>query len=129
MTRKRYIKLLMALDVQRNRANAMAYACQVAGRSYEADYRFISPWLKLAKAAREAGNAVLNMARAALTGSRHIMGRAADMVVHHALPITLENLEGGKMLIVTKQEHDALHGYSANVSFADELEKAGGGQE
>ena len=128
MTRKRYVKQLMALGVQRNRANAMAYACQDAGRSYANDYAFISPWLKLAKAAREAGSAMLNMGRA-IFHSRHIMGQAADMVVHHDRPITPDNLEGGGLIVVTRQEHERLHGYSARVSFADDLETAGGGQE
>lgn len=128
MTRKRYVKLLMALGVHRNRANAMAYDCQVAGRSYAADYGYISPWLKMAKAARKAGTSVLNMARN-IYRSSHIMGQAADMAVHRAKPITPENLEGVNMLIITRQEHDKLHGYSAQVSFVDELHGAGGGQE
>lgn len=127
MTRKKYVKQLMALGVRRNRANAMAYDCQAKGRSYAADYGYISPWLKLAKAAREAGSAVLNMARS-IIGPRYAGRLAYDMVVHHVQPITPEKLEGGNIVVVTKQEHDRLHGYSAKVSFVDELESAGGGR-
>jgi len=120
MTRKKFVKQLMALGVSRNRANALAYACQVAGEPYAVYYRRELPWWTLARAARMARAAMLNMSKAfsgLIPVAREL---AAALVVHHAQPITPENLEGGKLYVVTKQEHDRLHGYSANVCFADE---------
>lgn len=128
MKRKKYVKQLMALGMARNQANAMAYCCRVAGKTYEDDYRRKRPWLLLARSARQAKATILNVARAfnnVATAAAKLMG---SLAVHHAQPITPENLEGGNMYIVTRQEHDRLHGYSAKVSFADELETAGGGQ-
>lgn len=52
MTRKKYIKLLTALDVPRNTADAMAKAAQAAGVSYEEDYMSRCRWLQLAQAGR-----------------------------------------------------------------------------
>lgn len=124
MTRKRYIKLFMALGVSRNAANRMADRCRAAGIPYAANYRARSPWLKLGKAARMASAAILNLssgARAALQGIADGTARALHQLeVHHARPITPENLTPGNIHIVTRQEHEALHGYSAKVSFVDE---------
>lgn len=50
MTRKKYIKLLMALDVPRNQATACANALQVAGGAYEEDYRRLAPFLRIKQA-------------------------------------------------------------------------------
>lgn len=127
MTRKRYIKLLMALGLTRNRANAMAYACQVAGRSYAADYRHRRPWLQVAKAARQMGAAMLNMVKPFYGAAAAWKKLRDSLVVHHARPITPENLEGGEMVIVTRQEHERLHGYSAGVCYVDDLHGPGGG--
>lgn len=127
MTRKRYIKLLMALGITRNLANIMAETCQGTGKSYAAEYRRQLQRLRMAKAARKMATAVCNMMKffnSGLPVARELQGL---LVAHHAQPITPENLEGGKMVIVTKQEHDRLHGYSANVTFVDELHCAGGG--
>lgn len=63
MTRKKYVKQLMALDVTRNQANAMARICQHSGKSYEADYKARAPWLRAAQAARRLKAAFLNMGR------------------------------------------------------------------
>lgn len=132
MTRKRYIKLFMALGVSRNAANRMADRCRAAGIPYAMNYSARSPWLKLGKAARLASVALLNLggaARAALHGIADGTARTLHQLeVHHAQPITPENLESGKLYVVTKQEHDRLHGYSANVTYVDELHGAGGGQ-
>lgn len=124
MTRKRYIKLFMALGVSRNAANRMADRCRAAGIPYAMNYSARSPWLKLGKAARMASVALLNLggaARAVLHGIADGTARALHQLeVHHAQPITPGNLEGGNMIIVTRQEHERLHGYSANVTFVDE---------
>lgn len=124
MTRKRYIKLFMALGVSRNAANRMADRCRAAGVPYEVNYRTRSPWLKLGKAARECSAALLNLSRGAAAALHGIIDGTArqlhQLEVHHAQPFSPGNLEGGKMHIVTKQEHARLHGYSAKVSFVDE---------
>ena len=129
MTRKKFVKQLMALGVSRNRANALAYSCQVAGEPYAAYYRRKLPWWTLARAVRLARAAVLNMSKAfsgLIPVAREL---AAALTVHHAQPIDQENLEGGGLIVVTQQEHDRLHGYSPSVTFVDELHSAGGGQE
>jgi hypothetical protein len=127
MTRKKFVKQLMAQGVSRNRANAMACACRVAGEPYAVYYRRKLPWWTLAHAARLARAAVLNFSKA-LSGLIPVARElAAAMVAHHAQPITPENLEPGNMIVVTKQEHERLHGYSAKVSFVDDLETVGGG--
>lgn len=127
MTRKRYIKQLMGLGISRNAAAVMAYSCQVAGKSYETDLRRRRTWLQVAKAARQMGVAILNMVKPFYGESAAWEKLRDSLVVHHGRPITPENLEGGEMVIVTRQEHDRLHGYSAKVVFADETETAGGG--
>jgi hypothetical protein len=118
----------MALGVQRNRADAMAYACRVAGRSYAVDYRYRKTWLEVSKAARQMGAAMLNMVKPFYGAAAAWQKLRDSLAVHHARPITPENLEGGEMVIVTRQEHERLHGYSAKVSFVDELDGAGGGR-
>lgn len=127
MTRKKYVKQLMALGISRNAANAMARVCQVAETPYAADYKRRAPWIRLGYAARRVRAAVLNMTKA-LNGLAAAAANFRDsLVLHHAQPITPENLEGGKMYIVTAQEHDRLHGYSASVSYVDDLHGQGGG--
>lgn len=133
MTRKKYVKQLMALGMSRNAANAMAYCCQVAGRSYAADYRHRRPWFLLARAARQASAAVLNMTKP-LKGLAAAVAILRDsLVVHHPQLITPESLERDNMYIVTAQEHARLHGYSASVSYVDDLHDpatyGGGGNE
>lgn len=132
MTRKRYIKLFMALGVSRNAANCMADRCRAEGIPYAVDYSARAPWLKLGKAARECGAAILNLSSAAAATLQGIVDGAArwlhQLEVHHAQPITPGNLTPGNMHIVTRQEHAALHGYSAKVSFVDDLHTAGGGR-
>lgn len=128
MTRKRYVKLLMALGIPRNRANIMAELCQVTGKSYAAEYRRQRPWLLISKAARNVAKTVCNMAKFFNSGlpiARELQGL---LVAHHSQPITPENMEGGNMIVVTRQEHERLHGYSASVSYVDDLETAGGGR-
>lgn len=132
MKRKKFVKQLMALGMTRNQANAMAYCCRVTGRTYEADYQKRAPWLRMRYETHKlsvslrmtAGYLCSGLARAAAAVEK----LRDSLVVHHVQPISPENLGSGKMVIVTRQEHDRLHGYSANVSFADELETAGGGQ-
>lgn len=128
MTRKRYIKQLMALGIQRNQANTMATLCRVAGKSYETDLRRRRPWMQLARAARQVSATILNASKYFNDLAAAAAKALGGLVVHHAQPITPDNLEGGNMYIVTQQEHERLHGYSAKVSFADEIETAGGGQ-
>lgn len=129
MTRKRYIKQLMALGIPRNRANAMARLCQHSGKSYAAEYRRQRPWLQLAHAARRAKTTILNVAKAFNSAATAAAKLRDSLVAHHATPITPANLDPGNMVIVTRQEHERLHGYSAKVSFVDEMETAGGGKE
>lgn len=133
MKRKKYVKQLMGLGVPRNRANLMAYCCQRTGQSYADDYRRRSPWLRVSQEAHKAavsmrmvdGYFCSGLARAAAAVEK----LRAALVVHHVRPITPDNLEGGDILVVTRQEHEALHGYSAKICLTDELETAGGGQE
>lgn len=127
MTRKRYTKLLMAVGIPRNRADIMAEICQGTGKSYATEYRRQLPWLRMAKAARKMAAAVCNTTKFFNSGLPVARELHAILVAHHAQPITPENLEGGNIVVVTKQEHDRLHGYSAKVSFVDDLETTGGG--
>ena len=133
MTRKKYVKQLMALGMSRNAANAMAYSCQVAGRSYAADYWHRRPWFLLARAARQASAAVLNITKAFNGLAAGVAKLRDSLVVHHPRLITPESVEGGNLYIVTAQEHDRLHGYSASVSYVDDLHDpaayGGGGNE
>lgn len=133
MTRKRYIKLLMALGIQRNYADAMAYACQVAGRSYAADYKMRSPWLRLAlfsrRVLRNATAAVMHLAESITNAMA-----ATNLQLHHPTPYTPENVGDGlhhNMQIVTQAEHAAIHGrldgYNAGTVMLDELDAQGGG--
>lgn len=125
MTRKKFVKQLMAMGFSRNAANTKAFICLTTGESYAAYYRRHSPWWRLGSAARQACAAVLNMTKAfngLIPAAREL---TADLVAHHPQPITPENLEGGKVYLVTRQEHDRLHGYSANVSYVDELHDTG----
>ena len=126
MTRKRYVKQLMALGIPRNWANIMAELCQGTGKSYATEYRRQLPWMRMAKAARKMAKAVCNMAKFFNSGlpiARELQGL---LVAHHSQPIDPENLEGDSMIVCTRQEHERLHGYSASVSFVDDLETAGG---
>lgn len=120
MKRKKFVKQLMAMGLERNMANVMAYLCQHTGTSYEADFRRRAPWLRLARAARQVSASLLNMAKGIKGVAAAAAGLRDALVVHHPQPLTPESLEAGKMYIVTKQEHDRLHGYSAHVSFVDE---------
>lgn len=52
MTRKRYIKLLMALGVSRNDADGKALLCRLFGVPYATDYARRAPRLRMAKTAR-----------------------------------------------------------------------------
>lgn len=128
MTRKKFVKQCMALGFSRNAANAMARICQASEQQYADYYRRHSPWWRLGKAARKARAAILNMTKAFSGLNTAAKELTAGLVVHHVQPITPENLEGGKVYLVTKQEHDRLHGYSANVSYVDELDGQGGGR-
>ena len=60
MTRKRFVKLVMALGNSRNRANALAYACRVAGVPYEKYYRHNSLWWRPGEAGDQASASALN---------------------------------------------------------------------
>lgn len=51
MTRKRYVKLLMAMGVTRDQANTYALLCRMAGRPYKEDYGMRAPWLNVQNAA------------------------------------------------------------------------------
>lgn len=76
MTRKRYIKLLMALGVERNKAEAYARQCRETGRTYKQDYYRRYPWLTMQKAFRKLGRSVL--------GVGNVLGRmsaAANTIV------------------------------------------------
>jgi hypothetical protein len=128
MTRKKFIKQLMACGFSRNSANAVAYACMVAGEPYGECYRRKRPWLGLAKAARQLGAYILNLSKGVKDLIPCVEKLRDNLVLHHPRPINPGNMEAGNLYIVTQQEHNALHGYSAKVSFVDELETAGGGQ-
>ena len=43
MTRKKFVKMCIALGFSRNAANNIAYACRAAGESYGEYYRQKSP--------------------------------------------------------------------------------------
>lgn len=133
MTRKKFVKQLMGLGLSRNRANFHATLCRYKGISYAEHYAAMAPYLRLNRATSRAsvkfrmaaGYFCSGLARAAAAVEK----LRAALVVHHVRPITPDNLEGGNILIVTRQEHEALHGYSAKIYLTDELETAGGGQE
>lgn len=80
MTRKRYTKLLMALGVSRNRANAMAYACRVAGLTYATDYNSRLPWLMLTNAADGVSKAMRKLGKTMAT-ALGTMAQRADLLV------------------------------------------------
>jgi len=133
MTRKKYIKALMALDVSRNDANAMALAAQVLGTSYEEDYRQRAPWLRLALFSRRA---LRNVTAAVMRLAESITNAiaATSLQMHHPTPYTPENVADGlhhNMQIVTQAEHAAIHGrldgYNAGTVIFDELDAQGGG--
>lgn len=132
MTRKRYVKLFMALGVSRNAANRMADNCRAKGIPYAVHYSARAPWLTLGKMARMTGVSLLNLssgARTALQGCADSVARMLHHLnAHPSQPITPETLKPGNMLIVTAQKHAELHGYSAKVSFVDELHTIGGDQ-
>ena len=123
MTRKRYVKLLMALGMDRNEANAAACLCRATGKTYAADYKASAPWMRLHMAARRVKKAFEKIGRtAAATLTAWAIEFNRNM--HHAgHPITMQ--------IVTREEHAAIHGhdgYRAAITLADELATAGGGK-
>ena len=133
MTRKKIVKQLMAQGLSRNRANFHATLCRDKGISYAEYYAAVAPWLIPTRETRRAtvkmrmvaGYLCSGLARAAA----NVEKLRAALVAHHVRPITPDNLEGGNILIVTRQEHEALHGYSAKIAIVDELETAGGAKE
>lgn len=127
MTRKKYIKLLMGLGKSRNTANAMARACQVAGKPYAKAYRERVRWLQLVQAARRFYR---NMTKAAMALAESARHKLQGMQLHHPTPYSPENVGAPldhNVQIVTPAEHAALHGYRAHTVLVDELAGHGGG--
>ena len=127
MTRKKYIKLLMALDVPRNKARACARACQMVGKPYERAYRERVYWLRLAQAGRRFARNMTKAAMALAESTRHGL---QSMHLHHPTPYTPQNAGAGldhNVQIVTPAEHAALHGYRTQTVLVDELAGQGGG--
>lgn len=79
MTRKRYIKLLMALGVERNSAEDAARKCRETGRTYADDYRRRFPWLTMQKAFRKLGRSTLAVGN--VLGAMSAAATAAASVV------------------------------------------------
>lgn len=72
MTRKKFVKQLMAMGLSRNAANVRATLCQYKGRSYAEEYKAMEPWLRVH---REAHRITVSMR--ACTGSfRSALARA-----------------------------------------------------
>lgn len=142
MKRKKYVKQLMAMGYQRNRAEFRASLCRDNGIPYAVDYKAVAPWLQLGCALRGWAKAVARY-WTALTeniAARKRLAAAIDKspdaeelrVKHHDLlygPVCGGPL-GYNMQIVTQEEHAAIHrhdGYRATITPVDEMETAGGG--
>lgn len=110
MTRKRYIKCLMALGVSRNRANVMATACRgPGGKSYAQDFADREPWLRLEYSAKCVAKALAFALQGVVLSAQKIaadIGQTLHLVVHHNAPGPNSGLR-----IMTQAEHAALHGH------------------
>lgn len=115
MKRKKYIKQLMALGIDRNGAHAMAYLCRTAGKTYEADYRARAPWLRLQMAARRAGTAFRKLSESFHAASMAFAEKFNRDMHHAGHNVTMQ--------IVTREEHAAIHardGYGDTIKVARE---------
>lgn len=73
MTRKRFVKLLMAQGYSRNSANATARITQASGRTYQETYNVLTAFSRLSKALTDAVEPIVDnfkrMARAFQAGA------------------------------------------------------------
>ena len=135
MTRKKYIKLLMALDVPRNQATACANALQVAGGAYEEDYRRLAPFLRIKQAvlrtARNVTAAVTCLAESitrAMAASSVYKLDPADYEPEpaHDWPKKNPHLDGLTAAIFAVDEMDA-HGLALTQEQIEATTAGGGG--
>jgi hypothetical protein len=97
MTRKRFIKLLMAMGLSRNAANARATLCQYKGKSYAEEYKCMEPWLRVH---REAHRITVSM-RAHTANFRSSLARATaaaaklGTILQGAIPVKI-TMGGGR---------------------------------
>jgi hypothetical protein len=95
MTRKKYVKQLMALGVPRNRANAMACLCRAAGKTYAADYKAQAPWLRITKAASDLKTAFMKARDALAKAAAFICKNLNSRAQQRGENITVEITVGG----------------------------------
>ena len=134
MTRKRFVKLLMAYGYTRNRANELAQLCHQNGVPYAEDIHRRRLHLcfngkKFAKAIRQAAieveRAMRQLAEAAKRAGQSIKIPKPDMVVHHPQLITTTNAYNfleKNMQLATQADHKAMHnGLRVDFSAIDEM--------
>lgn len=123
MTRKRFVKQLMALGVQRNDANFAAWKHRLLGHTYRRALGEERLRLELKKAMGNLGTAVANMGKAiaALADQikknfRAINFRLERSVTHHPTPYTPGQLSQDfkTVQVMSQADHAALHGGGGN---------------
>lgn len=134
MTRKRFVKLLMAYGYTRNRANELAQKCHQNGVPYVEDIHRRKVHLcfngkKFARAIRQATQEV-ERAMQQLNEAVKRMGKSfkipkPDMVVHHPQLITTTNAYNfleKNMQIMPLADHKAMHnGLRVDFPAIDEM--------
>lgn len=95
MTRKKYVKQLMALGVPRNRANAMAYLCRAAGKTYAADYKAQAPWLRVTKAVSDLKTAFIKAGAAMAKAAAFLCANLNARAQQRGENITVQIIVGG----------------------------------
>lgn len=124
MTRKKFVKQLMALGLSRNRANFHAMLCREKGIPYAEHYKAMAPWLGLAAGVKNPAVSI----RIACANFASAMDRAAanmkklsqtiaeskqmELVAHHPEPYTPaasahqlpQNIQ-----IMSRADHAAMH--------------------
>lgn len=82
MTRKKYIKQLMALGISKNDANDKALVCQLMRRPYAESLRSIKAWRELDKYKKRVADAVCNVGAAAAEATKAISNAMAVLAFY-----------------------------------------------
>lgn len=131
MTRKRFIKLVMAMGDSRNRANRTA-AVYRGFYTYERAMDFIKHSAEIRKTAIHFSTTLLDALTTAAAAASDAMERLREAFIPPRVPgrLLIDRPAENALYADTKQwpkQNPHLDGYSANLFLADELETAGGG--
>lgn len=124
MTRKKFVKQLMALGLPRNRANSHATRCRYKGNSYAEYYAALAPVLRVRQAQDKLNVSMRMAAGYFLSGLARVWAAMArlrdDLVAHHPNPYTPGHPgpDFQNMQIMSQADHAAMHGYTCGIDLA-----------